>query len=100
LYSCLAWESPYYSSDPLLQRINAVDETTVGNGVGVFGSSMGTLSYQKIYRQTVAKSSSSSVVATDEGGTGDLIEKVTFPVIYALINVEHGDVKVLSVTFL
>lgn len=50
----VAWTSTAYRNDTLMQRINLDQQYDAGVGLGVTIASMGVLSYQRIYRGSIA----------------------------------------------
>jgi uncharacterized surface anchored protein len=80
-----SWTSKNYNDDSLISKLPNIEES---NGIGVSISSMGLMSYQKVYRSFISKDSSNYYSNTITNSS------VTFPILMVVINVDQGIVKV------
>jgi hypothetical protein len=75
-----SWTSATYSDDTVMQQLGISDSVDDGLAIGV--ESMGIYSFQKVYRTNKV-----NVTTAEKAG-------YTYPLLMAVIEVDHGKVKV------
>lgn len=95
----IAWTSTVYANDTLLSQLNI--SQVLYSGVTISIESMGVISYPRLYRAVIPISETITTTITNTNtanstsitSTSISAASVTFPLIMAIINVDHGKVN-------